>query len=555
MSVLFSDSSLERRTPRSYVELTTNAGRIAPVSLYRDLGRMHTGKLSFDSAPAILHEATHHWCFLGPLRITLSILHARACTRAAMFADAANGRLSVHPDELSLALDSHLRFIVAMTLLQPITEGLALFCEFDCRGEDLDRLPLPFAIAASLVSRDGDSDLETIQSRFSARLLDLRRQPQIIDRKMNVLLGPLLPRLNPYLSGYLAVKWCWSEAAAFNSELLSPDTFMLFLRNYIFNDFELVNILLGPEYPEHSFATPFATRLKNRLRALSRSEAYRTIPDFLAVSEENDFAFFDKPSPSCTILSFTDQPTVEKAFTHLRTFEEDLHLRCSNPDEQAPYWKFTRMVLTERDIFVLNISELFIGISKSGACSVWQKSRRKTPLIIGAECLETTLFGQEGKGYGMMLVSVSEHTNFAAFVLNDTLVCDTIPLSYTDETKEKLRRLASNLVIKQQTFGLANNSLGLLLQNAFALTFARSVNEAIDQIYARLALPYVESPRLMDVASKLSKIGLAALFPSPRRIFVEFFVRMSLNAGIGEKLLEELLSLCKEDETFFTGIP
>ncbi|MGO7208777.1 hypothetical protein ACCT30_48255, partial [Rhizobium ruizarguesonis] len=56
-------------------------------------------------------------------------------------------------------------------------------------------------------------DLDKVFARVRELLTEMRSSDQLIDRKISVLLGSGDAGKNPYLAGYLTVKWAWHATA------------------------------------------------------------------------------------------------------------------------------------------------------------------------------------------------------------------------------------------------------------------------------------------------------------------------------------------------------
>jgi hypothetical protein len=163
----------------------------------------------------------------------------------------------------------------AVALLRPLAEGLALFAEFDAisrirskaispvlqslfqffvdpqRGADLfQRLPGEVAIAAAI----------------SEVLYDLRTNPATLSRKASLLLQPFSLHAGGYLPGYLAVKSLWRAASRKHFLLANEtDSFLMYLRSYIYDDWGFVATLLSQELDEIRSAEAIVNYLKHRI--------------------------------------------------------------------------------------------------------------------------------------------------------------------------------------------------------------------------------------------------------------------------------------------------
>ena len=247
-----------RRSFADPLSSTIFVGKLDLQKWTNDLAMMRRFPLT--ALPQLLHESTHHWCFNSPVGLTLQLLSFRAANRQiGAMAEGYNSR------ESALSLFK-VRFW--QHLMLPFTEGLALFAEHDALLGDAPNISEPLRSVASLVAGtltknivDTDSLLE-----HSTYILSLsRNSTEHYDRKTNLLLEPFGSTRSPYLCGYLTVKCLHFEAIRRNGIFVDSDFFMHFLKSFLFDDWDLVGLLLSEadDDPE-KIADGFCKHLEKR---------------------------------------------------------------------------------------------------------------------------------------------------------------------------------------------------------------------------------------------------------------------------------------------------
>src|ERR1700694_568515 len=368
MCPLFWEPELNTPDPRSYLDLPTNVGLIARLSATRNLGNFLVQRLPEDFLLVFLHEAMHHWCFHSALGFAMAGLYERAAVNSAKFAASVHGESSLsigesgHIPELENAFHNLLRFDVACRIMMPFIEGLALFCEFDVQPEIEIGSPIPVSMASTLFGGFPDSKRNKPGDLFSARLLKFRRTEEMIDRKHRVLLMDPTPSASPYLAGYLSVRSTWSAAAAFCPALARASVFATFLRNYIFEDLGLVRCLLktdisGPNN-EMPFASAFATRLRDRSRALLVPKTYEDFGKYKKALERAINDNRDPHEPYHPDLSLTDPETVADGWKAICEMVEEFNRASEGGAKDAIYWSAARTALAQRHVMTLEVASV-----------------------------------------------------------------------------------------------------------------------------------------------------------------------------------------------------
>ncbi len=253
----------------SWTDLVSNVSAVDPSLLDADVDAL----LGFGAAPKamaldLMHEATHQWCFASPVGSTLAYLHARAVSMATWSHFG-------HEIPQGEFYEDVLRFVTAREILRPLAEGLAMFLELDANTEaDTDFMSLPMEAAfllfvdRAIIDEDDLSDREKVTSALHVILKDARMSEAALKRRVTLLAAPLSLSYGGYLPGYLAVKTLWLESAGMSEDTLpltSADLFASYLRNYIYCDYSLVDVLLDPRTSGQESIAAIVDHIKTRL--------------------------------------------------------------------------------------------------------------------------------------------------------------------------------------------------------------------------------------------------------------------------------------------------
>lgn len=271
----------------SWVEHATNISYLPGFEFSRHLRPFLTGRLPPELQAPFLHEMTHHWCFDSPLGWTLSLLRFRLL--GGSVSEAAGAASAQVGDALWMDIS---RYEVAVELLRPIIEGLALFVENDAEMDGEFSYSVPLLGMNLLVARHvtdllaqkgvamEEAELVAFIPKAAMTLLKSERQGAAgVERKADLLASPIDPRhpLGHYLIGYLTLRLMWKWARGKTELMHNSDLFASYIRTYFFHDWGLVNAILADADGEIELATRIAQYLQRRLNWL-----------LLAPSEEFD---------------------------------------------------------------------------------------------------------------------------------------------------------------------------------------------------------------------------------------------------------------------------
>jgi len=227
--------------------------------------------------PQLLHESTHHWCFNSPIGVALQLLSFRAANRE--ISAMTKGDTS---REAALSLFKT-RFW--QHLMLPFTEGLALFAEHDALAGDAPVISAPLYSAALLVAgtlANNKVDADRMFEHGTFILSLSRNSTEHYKRKTNLQLEPFSRSHSPYLCGYLAVKCLHYEAIRQNDIFVDADFFLYFLKSYLFDDWDAVDMLLSDSADDpEEIANRFFIHLQTKYLGFFQSLHKSTVDEFI----------------------------------------------------------------------------------------------------------------------------------------------------------------------------------------------------------------------------------------------------------------------------------
>jgi hypothetical protein len=225
-------------------------------------------KLPSPLLPIFLHEITHWWCLTAPIGHALAWLVTKS--KLAMYEVAADDRPAT-PEALGDIWRAH----ASLAILRPLLEGLALFAEHDLepgQGSVLSepiRLAFPFFMPRSPEMARADlRHPEVLDAHIRAMLTQDRISEDGVKRKTKLLTTPLGDP-SGYLSGYLLVRDLYERAKLKSARAHDRDLFLMYLRSYLFEDYELARRLLDQPLPDKGRpGRSLFLRIGARLRSL-----------------------------------------------------------------------------------------------------------------------------------------------------------------------------------------------------------------------------------------------------------------------------------------------
>ncbi|MBD2318054.1 hypothetical protein [Phormidium tenue] len=179
-------------------------------------------------------------------------------------------------------------------ILLPLLEGMALFQEFDAFPGGSRVLSTP-AFWASFLFRpleedpqqlsDAVADSECWTSRVRNILIQYRTSEKALHRKVDVLMRSISNDTHHYLTGYLSVKQIWLSASRNTPAFIDRDLFLCFLKDWIFQDWVLIDYLTDPILECETVCYLVSERIQTRLIQLSTTNLTKEVTVY---EEESD---------------------------------------------------------------------------------------------------------------------------------------------------------------------------------------------------------------------------------------------------------------------------
>jgi hypothetical protein len=289
-----------------------------------------TNSLPLRFLPTALHEYTHHWCFSLPVGIALGAVRHR-------LDEALVASEEFPPENLPEIFNMLSRYAVALKLLDPIVEGLALFAEFES-------LPGPSPSASQVylnVLRMFRAQLDPPhpdRSRPAGPLAEhvawmvdewrrvlgaTRRSDEWVRAKQNLCYRSLLDDASgAYLLGHLMLRAFHRRAAMRAPAFADSEFFLGFAAHVFFSDLRLAVLLLEPSPGMNNRA--WEERLRDHLLARAACFNDARLEELASRYEQ---ALLGEPGPQQSLrIAETTLGSPDDVATYRRLLLEDYQL-------------------------------------------------------------------------------------------------------------------------------------------------------------------------------------------------------------------------------------
>jgi hypothetical protein len=268
----------------SSIDMISNAVSIADMDISHAGYIFQPGKFPYVYMPSLLHESAHWETFSTPVGNSLATLFLKASQRA-QFINTGSVEPLVPAEEYEVVLD-YARYRLATELLRPLSEGIALFTEFDLVPHESPVTTIPTILTSILFSGKLESmpDNATM-AQISRFFLTASRENELFSsRKENLLCEPFSSENGGYLLGYYFIKNLRKL-----EKLLDGDLFLYCVKAVFFGDLEISRLLLDPNL-DLMFSVSEEAVKKDALNALLN----RIKDQFEYIIHDMDEAFIDK---------------------------------------------------------------------------------------------------------------------------------------------------------------------------------------------------------------------------------------------------------------------
>jgi hypothetical protein len=501
------------KVTRSWTDAVTNLTFLTPPEFAANLTDFVTpGKVPPRTIlPVFLHESTHHWCFHSSVGSTIALMQLRA-RRSAYWTKTDPRPNAIELSRLQAAmLHDLLLSETAMSVMAPLSEGLALFAEFDTLPGKSPVLSQPTAWALSLhgnarvtsESKPIEPVMETL-GRASELLLSVRTTPAVRTRLEDVLQGPLTGYGGGYLAGYLTVKRMWRKAREDDERFDDAELFLSFMRAYFYGDSAMVGTLLDPSLSEAEAVETIVVQFQSRVRTFMEADLGTDLDRF-----ESQFAGGETKRGLGTVALGIEPNEAEQHEMRLDALLDELEAWSPEKLESEGELGFGEMlhlehyaILQGRDLLTMAVVPVTVDVvagtvrARSGESVLWEDE-----VLPGVDPVE-------GPGFLELYLSGGLHSRICAVVCNgEPVTLRAVPtLSQADSSI-----IARQLILRRAM--LAEGELWRLNEEKLLRTtwvqarlesHYRGIDAAVDEMYVRYATSHIsdESVRAVQLAMR-----------------------------------------------------
>ncbi|MCD9152788.1 hypothetical protein [Aeromicrobium duanguangcaii] len=460
----------------------------------------------------LMHESSHHWCFLSTVGNTISAINSRLRQQAVE-------RIETAASSDVPLIQGYVASKVATEMLRPISEGIALTMEFDSVSQDSNFISRPFLGVGRAFAPGYALDPAMAAMPTNAALTSARMSPRGVDRRLNVYADRLDAEGNGYLLGYLSARsmmrslWCASSRLIKEADLCAS-----YLRTYIYGDWELVDLLLERDVEEIRFANAIREYISNRLWDVTHvTEAQIELFETLA-AEERPLA-----DPQWAVALRYDADKAARGQRRLEALAEKLEsLRLPDHPELAEL--YAGLILVDREIskarprVYLGGDDVTIQV-EHGECTVRLEGRTLLASV-PTDAEDGVATGSIDVYYDSQALDArryvhicSEQQGTIAFViagpdLSGAAVHDFSPL-YSAHTVRELSAVYDSLVAQ----AVASGHAGVAVAH-----FARGLPDVCQSLYLDVATRFIDVRSRAQVVETLSRGACARSFATTRTL-------------------------------------
>jgi hypothetical protein len=303
-------------TSRSWTDSVTNAALFARLDTAEYIEWLAKRSPSVNRAlPQFLHEFTHHWCFDSIVGSAAAMMRMRAQRYALLSPDE-------HEEQI---VDDLVCAETAERVLQPLSEGLALFAEFDITPSServYSRTTMASTVCFGFGLAGGGGKHSPLDMMLHGLLQTTRRRRDFLERKAGIYAMPY-EYSHGYLSGYLSVKALWVALARRAKSLGDRDTFLAFLRSWIYDDAGLALAIVTGRADHVRASQRIAQRIYDRVAQLMNA------PDLVAIVDQWESAV--EANESAAVALGLTQGEVDRASNAVFSIAKTMGRLASSP--------------------------------------------------------------------------------------------------------------------------------------------------------------------------------------------------------------------------------
>ncbi|MEP2936370.1 MAG: hypothetical protein ABJM06_11815 [Gilvibacter sp.] len=231
------------------------------------LGGNVPGELFFP----FVHEATHHWTYFSGVGSCMHLLLLRAYFKAnESMSEGAIPNAPLSNDTANQVLSDYLRFDALNKFYEPLSEGLALFAEYDSYATATEAIPMQLIRSCYMFSgknyANAKISLQERENIYNTYLVNKRvLSEQAKERKIDLYTSSFDLNKSPYFIGYSLLKTLQYALVTVSNKFFDPNVFMYFIREHFFNDPTLITLVLEDSIKNDDIAEIIAGQFKKRL--------------------------------------------------------------------------------------------------------------------------------------------------------------------------------------------------------------------------------------------------------------------------------------------------
>jgi hypothetical protein len=526
------------------VDPVSNLTLLSTVELEKHLPDILQSRLPMTCLSAFLHEGTHHWSFFSPVGTTLAFLALRARRRAA----ATSGRDPTN-DEIWDVVDDLVRYSAGVEVLRPISEGLALFAEFDDVPGSARTLSevMHSVMTCFLVGREANID-EPLSGRPLRELLFASRlKPDAWERKTNLLMQPLqVSREDGYLPGYLVTKALWLECWRRDSRLSDADLALQYMYSYFFNDYGLVAHLLNPDVKDISAINPIMSYVVDRIQRLPQAEHGRNL-DMLesAADLPNQMEFEDMPEQAPIEADPKLWELGRERFRATLGVELDRAAESTERQDSA-LARRDRWALAQRELLRIGREDVTVRFGERGWTTVWKNGR----MLYGGP--GTSGRADTGTEAGTLEVFVNpwrwgRYVAFAVWV-DEGVVLTWLSRELTGAAQQQFEGYCRNIAQLEEENRLLSAFVQEFVTSERDLleVVSELATERLDDIYTQVSLGFTNASSRQHAIADMREEGFYPILGNLSLVRTLAWISVISRLGIGRSKLPEAFALARD---------
>jgi hypothetical protein len=363
MAIVSEGSALGESLARGWVDAPTNCFTQNVLTSIDIIDRLAGGRsLPSEYLPLFFHEITHHWCFQSCVGSALTLL------REQTYLLLRGCEIQLQNKAERALQETIFRYEATRHMLMPWIEGIAQFAEFDATlGESPAYSMAAQTLTTLFLSPDPSKSptVENLIELWRETIKNYRLSDDNIGRKKLLLESPFAgSSRGVYLRGYLLVKKLHGRASEKTSRFADTDLFVAFVRNLIFADAELGELLLAQPGQPITWLNATARRLKSRIDVFDDPQLDRRVAEFEARLCESD------PSPGAIGKSIDVESSAFARFNDLLTQWQLPPSGIEFDQDQVKSWKVeVKTVLALRSLIRLAVQNIQVSVGREG--KVW----------------------------------------------------------------------------------------------------------------------------------------------------------------------------------------